>query len=116
MKWVEIINLRSSVRIDSAVIDEIVTGISESDYSTETWPLSLEVKTYYQSLIETDFSIHIYWESETVNQSRSPLAIRIYSALLNMGLLDYSVWVERSSLEFQARQNSTEEQTYVIHR
>ena len=103
MKWVEIINLRSSGKIDSAVIDEILTGIGESDCSTSSLCHLLEIKTYNQPLVETDLSIHIYWESETISESRSPLALRIYSALKNMGLLNYSAWVEISDREFSQR-------------
>lgn len=103
MKWIEIINLRSVGKEQREVANELLQGIRESDSSIDRLSKTLEVKTYYQPLIETDFSIHICWESETLIQSRSPLALRIYSALMNMGLLDYSVWIERSGLEFSQR-------------
>ncbi len=103
MKWVEIINLRSSEIVPREVVDELLAGKGELDYSIDALSHLLEVKTYYQPLVETDLSIHIYWESETVNESRSPLALRIYSALKSMGLLNYSVWIERSGLKFGHR-------------
>jgi hypothetical protein len=100
MKWVEIINLRSSGNVHREFADQLLAGIVESDYSNATLSHLLEIKTYYQPMLETDLSIHIYWESETGNSHKSPLALRIYSALMSMGLLNYSVWIETSSREF----------------
>jgi len=42
-------------------------------------------------------SIHIYWESEPGSQDKSPLGLRFSSALRDLGLLNHSVWVEKSA-------------------
>jgi hypothetical protein len=100
MKWVEIINLRSAGNSHREIVDGILAGIGEPDYSSDTHSRLREIKIYHQPLVETDLSIHICWESETGNPLRSPLAARIYAALMREGLLDYSMWAERAVREF----------------
>jgi hypothetical protein len=103
MKWVEIINLRSPSKINGQFIDELLKGVGEPDSPTDTLKHLLEIKTYYHSVVETDLSIHIYWESEAGNQHKSPLGLRIFSALRSMGLLNHSVWIERAAPEISNR-------------
>ena len=103
MKWVEIITLRSPGNINREFVDELLKGVSESDSPTDTLKHLLEIKIYYHSVVETDLSIHIYWESEAGNQHKSPLGLRIFSALRNMGLLNHSVWIERAARKISHR-------------
>jgi hypothetical protein len=103
MKWVEIITLRSPSKINGQFIDELLKGVGESDSPTDTLKHLLEIKTYYHSVVETDLSIHIYWESEAGDQHKSPLGLRIFSALRSMGLLNHSVWIERAAREISNR-------------
>ncbi len=103
MKWLEVITLRSMESINRHVVDELITEIKDSDLSIDESSRLLEVKTYYNFPVETDLSIHIYWESETRDQRKSPLAIRIHSALTSMGLLNHSVWIQKTTREFPHR-------------
>jgi hypothetical protein len=96
MKWVEIITLRCSSNIDTRFLDELLKEVSRSDSPTDT-PHLVEIRTYHHSVVETDFSIHIYWKSEPGSQDKSPLGLRFSSALRDLGLLNHSVWVEKSA-------------------
>ena len=96
MRWVEIITLRSSTRIDAQFVDELAKQIDKSDTPKHL----VEIRVYHHSVVETDLSIHIYWESEPGSQHKSPLGLRFSSALRNLGLLNHSVWVETAGLEF----------------
>jgi hypothetical protein len=93
--------LRSPSKINGQFIDELLKGVGESDSPTDTLKHLLEIKTYYHSLVETDLSIHIFWESEKENQDKTPLGLKLSSALKPLGLLNHSVWIERA-----ARKNS----------
>jgi hypothetical protein len=53
----------------------------------------IEIKVFHHSVVETDLSIHMYWKSEPGSQDKSPLGLRISSALGPLGLLNHSVWV-----------------------
>ena len=100
MKWVEIISLRCPTNIDTPFVDELLKGISESDSATDTPEHLAEIKVYHHSMVETDLSIHIYWESEMESQRKSSLGLRFCSALKPLGLLNHSVWTETAALEF----------------
>ena len=103
MKWVEIISLRCPTNIDAPFVDELLKGISESDSATDTPEHLVEIRVYHHSIVETDLSIHIYWESEPGSQDKSPLGLRFSSALRDLGLVNHSVWVETAVREFVAR-------------
>lgn len=100
MKWVEIISLRCPGNIDTRFVDELLKDISESDLPTDTPKHLVEIKVYHHSAVETDLSIHIYWKSEPGSQDKSPLGLRISSALGPLGLLNHSVWIETAAREF----------------
>jgi hypothetical protein len=100
MKWVEIISLRSATNIDTPFVNELLKGISESDSATDAPEHLVEIRIYHHCIVETDLSIHIYWESEPGSQDKSPLGLRYSSILKPLGLLNHSVWVETTALEF----------------
>jgi hypothetical protein len=97
---IEIISLRCAPYIDTPFVNELLKGISESDQATDTPEHLVEIRVYHHSIVESDLSIHIYWESESGSQDKSPLGLRFSSALKDMGLLNHSVWVETAALEF----------------
>ncbi len=109
MKWVEIISLRCATNIDSPFVNELLKGISESDSSRDLPEHLAEIRVYQHSIVETDLSIHIYWESESGSQDKSPLGLRLSSALRDLGLLNHYVWVETAALEFPPSSGDTRE-------
>ncbi len=108
MKWVEIISLRCPGNIDTRLIDELLKGVSECDSPTNTLSHLLEIRIYRHSVVETDLSIHICWKSEAKSQDKSPLGQRFASALKPLGLLNHSVWVERSARKFPLTDGNSE--------
>ena len=100
MKSVEIITLRSSGNINKQFVDELLKGVRESD--TDMPNGLIEIRIYHHAVVETDLSIHIYWKSELGSQDKSPLGLRVSSALKPLGLLSHSVWVETYARDFVA--------------
>ena len=100
MKWVEIISLRYPADIDIPFVDELLKEVSESDLPTDTPEHLVGIRVCHHSIVETDLSIHIYWESEPGSQDKSPLGLRFYSVLKPLGLLNHSVWTETAALEW----------------
>ncbi len=103
MKWVEIITLRSPSKIKGQFLDELLNGAGEPDSPTDTPTQLVGITIYHHSLVETDLSIHIFWDSEPGSQKKSPLGLRFSSALKNLGLVNYSVWIETVTRGFVAR-------------
>jgi len=84
-------------------LDELLKGVGEADAAADMPGHLLDITTYHHSVVETDLSIHIHWESEKESQRKSPLGLRVSSALRNLGLLNHSVWVETTALEINHR-------------
>ncbi len=103
MKCVEIITLRSSSNINMQFLDSFLGQISNCDNPKHL----IELKIYHHSVVETDLSIHIHWESERGIQHKSPIGLRIFSALRNMGLLNHSIWIETTAREISQRLGSS---------
>ena len=97
MKWIEIITLRSPSKINGQFIDELLNVVGRSEEATDRSNDLVEIRTYHHSVVETDLSIHIHWESEKECLDKSPLGLRFSSVLKPLGLLNYSVWVETAS-------------------
>jgi hypothetical protein len=96
MRWVEIITLRSPGKINRQFLDELLNEPGKAD----TPKGLLDIRIYCNSVVESDFSIHLYWTSEAGSQNKSPLGLRFSYALRNMGLLNHSVWAEAGAREF----------------
>jgi hypothetical protein len=103
MKWIEIITLRSPSKINGQFIYELLNGVGRSDEATDTPDHLAEIRIYHHSVVETDMSIHIYWESEKESQYKSPLGLRLSSVLKPLGLLNHSIWVETDARDFVTR-------------
>jgi hypothetical protein len=100
MKCVEIITLRSPGNTNREFVEELLKEVSESGWPADAPNHLVEIKIYHHSVVETDLSIHIHWESEKERHDKSPLGLRLSSALKPLGLLNHSVWVETAAREF----------------
>jgi len=69
MKWVEIITLRSLAKVDRQLFDELLQQVGKS--KTCRYPMA--IRMYPHSIVETDLSIHIYWQTKPQHQRESPL-------------------------------------------
>lgn len=91
MKWLEIIEFRS-VNSDrsyleqqlNSLIKEINTGSSQG-----------VIEVYNRLTVESDFSIHLFHDSEEADINGSQLGLRLVSALREFGLVNHSVWIEQ---------------------
>lgn len=90
MKWLEVIRLRSAEKC-LAVLDELLISISKVDQTGLA-----EMKVYRHADLETDFSLHLYWDAERMEQQGSTLGLRLTQALKKFGLVDHSVWIEEN--------------------
>ena len=88
MKWLEIIKLRSAGK-DSRLLEELLLSIDKFNQSG-----LVKMKTFQHSALESDWSIHLHWESERPEQHGSSLGLRLAQALKEFGLVDHSVWIE----------------------
>lgn len=99
MKWVEIITLRSPGNINRELVGELLKSVGAFEEENETTARIIEIKIYHHPVVESDLSIHIYWNSKLENQDKSPIGLRVASVLKPLGLLNHSVWVETTACE-----------------
>ena len=90
MKWIEIIELRSADNNRELMKSKLQKLINEMDKETK----KQAIKVYSRVKIDTDFSIHLFHNSKEVENSGSPLGLRIASALKEFGLVNHSIWIE----------------------
>jgi hypothetical protein len=88
MKWLEVIKLRSAGG-NLELLDELLRPLSGSNQRG-----LVEMKTFRHATLETDASVHLYWNSEMPEPDGSALGLRLAQALKEFGLIDHSVWVE----------------------
>ena len=93
MKCVEVITLRSLAKVDIETMEELLSQVLKSKISG----LTPDVRIYRHSILETDFSIHIYWETKEQHPKGTPLGQQLTYGLEGLGLLTHSVWVEKSA-------------------
>jgi hypothetical protein len=95
MKWIEIITLRSLVKENRQLIDELLRQVCQQKKSE----LAASITVYHNPAVETDLSIHIHWETEAQQPRKSPLGNQLYYALKELGLISYSIWLEVAAVE-----------------
>jgi len=87
MQWMEIIKLRSAGN-DPGRLNDVLLSIRELTES------GMEIRIYRHAALESDLSMHLYWDTEGPGRSGSGLGLQLAKALEEFGLVDHSVWME----------------------
>jgi hypothetical protein len=90
MKWLEIIELRSVDSNREWLESKLQKLIDQVDKEKK----KQAIKAYTRVLIDTDFSIHLFHDSNKVENSGSSLGLRLASALKEFGTINHSIWIE----------------------
>lgn len=88
MKWIEIIKLRSAGKAPEP-LKAFLSAIATNGRSGPT-----KMRLYRHATWETDWSLHLHWESEKSQKSGSALGLHLSQALKEFGLVDHSIWIE----------------------
>lgn len=95
MKWTEIIKLRSSEKN----LKKLVLDITESAFETFAEKGLNKIKIFRHALLNTDISIHLNWDTETVPKNKSSLSLELIKVFENYGLTFHSAWIEMQESE-----------------
>ena len=90
MKWLEIIELRSAGVDREELNEKLVDLITE----VEEHNREQDVRTFSKAVLNTDFSIHLYHESEALPGNGSTLGLNLAAACREFGLVNHSIWME----------------------
>lgn len=91
MKWIEIIELRSA----NSTREQLETDLQEFLDLVEEKKERQTVKVYSRMMIDTDFSIHLFHDSNKIERCGSPLGLRLVSGLKAYGMVNHTVWIEK---------------------
>ena len=91
MKWIEIIELRSTGNTRKQLEKHIQEIIDQAEKKSG----QQTVKLYTRMKIETDLSIHLVHNSSEAKNRGSSLGLRLVSALKFYGLVNHTIWIEK---------------------
>ena len=91
MKWIEIIELRTTGNTRKQLETHLQEFMDQMEKKTETQT----IKIYTRMMVKTDVSIHLLHESGSDNNTGSSLGIKLVSALKAYGLVYHTIWVEK---------------------
>ncbi len=91
MKWIEIIEIRSTGNIWKQLETHLQEFINQAEKKTE----NQTVKLYTRMMVDTDISIHLFHDSNNVNNRGSSLGIKLASDLKAYGMVNHTIWRER---------------------
>jgi hypothetical protein len=92
MAWLEIIQIRavgSNRELLESQLKLLIDQVNQGAKHTTT-------KVYKHVTLETDFSIHFFHDSDKTDTKCSFICTRLVASLKNFGLVNHTVWVEKS--------------------
>jgi len=92
MKWIEIIKLRVAESNRESLDQELAEIISGVNLEQGLG----EIKLYRHVVVDSDLSIHLYWESERPAPQGSAAGLCLMHLLKAFGLISHSVWFEET--------------------
>ena len=90
MAWLEIIEIRSMGSNQETLKPQLQDLFN--DLSKEAGLKS--IKIYRQVMLETDFSIHLFHESERPEIGCSAICSRLVSSFKDFGFVNHTIWIE----------------------
>ena len=90
MKWIEMVQLRSVDSNQKLLESNLAKLIDEVGGKRK----KQIIMAYRRVQIYTDYSIHIFHNSNKIENLGSPLGVRLVNALKEFGLVNHSVWAE----------------------
>lgn len=91
MKWLEVIDIRI-VSKDHVLIESYLQQLYDQIKDKKQ-----QIRIFNKLNLDTDFSIHLMFDSTDTNSKGSPLGQNIVSTLNEFGLVNHSVWMQMKS-------------------
>ena len=95
MKWIEVIQVRSTGCDKNLLKTELLKLANEKDKNT----MEEVIMVYGRVLVDTDYTIQIIHKAENVEKNGSALGLHLASALKAFGLVNHSLWVALDNKE-----------------
>ncbi len=94
MKWMEVIEMRSVGNNRRLLEIKLKDLIKEFERESKQW----QIKVYIHISINSDYSIHLFHDSNKADINGSPLGLQLISTLKGYGLVNHNIWVEQTGV------------------
>ena len=94
IKILEIIEVRSVKKNKHNIVDFI-----DKLFGDQITDRSVAIKIYSHSTIETDYSIHLYYEKGSGENLGAKLGYKLTEDLKEFGLVNHNIWIDKFSGE-----------------
>lgn len=98
MRYIEIIEIRS-LSIKKALLEMNLKAVM-ADSEAEKKPHQIEI--YRHGELESDWSIHLHYLSDSNQAGKSLFGVRFASLMKEFGFVHHSIWQEMRSCESRA--------------
>ena len=89
MKWIELIVVRATDNRHKPAVKRLVNQLIQ-----KKGPKGITAATLYRNdFVESDLGIHIHWEADGVEPSKSNPGIELAAALEGFGRIHHTIWV-----------------------
>ena len=89
MKWIELIMVRATDNQHKPTVKRLVNQLIQ-----KKGPKGITAATLYRNaFVESDLGIHIQWEVDAVEPSKSDQGIELAAALEGFGRIHHTIWV-----------------------
>ena len=92
IKVLEKIELRS-VKKNKHYISDLIENL----HCNQNTDRKIAIKIYSHSSIETDQSIHLYYEKESDENLGTKLGYKLTGDLKEFGLVNHNIWIDKTS-------------------
>jgi len=94
MEWLEIIEIRAMGKNQGKLNSQLQDLINELRKEAGL----KSVKIYRQVMLDTDFNIHLFHDSEKPETGCSAICSRLVSSLKDFGFVNHTVWIEPQNI------------------
>lgn len=102
MKWLEIIQIRTSEKKS----EQLITELSEVFAEAQEADPGLVITLFRHSHLTSDFSLHLYHQSETTPPGKSQIGQILGSAIKEHGLVNHTTWMLEATIKKEQRQKN----------
>lgn len=92
MGWIEIINVRVAAATAPSDLMRLFSDIRNNLSATREQ--AAKVVIFRSGSVESDWAIHIHWETEESPAGRTALGIELADTFRPMSLVDHTIWIE----------------------
>jgi hypothetical protein len=88
MNWLEIVNIRTAGQAEFTEAFNLCCRLKQNLAAQEM----LFMHMYRNITYETDFCVHLCWDSNMVNPAKTNIGIQLSNSLIRFGLTNHKVW------------------------